>query len=106
MAGPYQLSNGAVMNHPYPFGPSNAAQCAAGFTATPATIDPKNPYNQSYVCTANTSAPICSPGFKLVPVYLPAQAPGQLFGPLSPTSPVTMKNGHLVYTCQEPPQLQ
>jgi hypothetical protein len=104
MAEPYQLNNGGVINHPYPMQPSNVAQCASGFTAIPATIDPKNPYNQSYTCTA--SAIVCSPGFKPVAIYLPSQGQGQLFGPLSPSSPLTMKNGRVMYTCQEPPLIQ
>ena len=103
MAQPYQLNNG-VMNHPIPLPQSNAAECAAGFTAMPSTIDPKNPYNQVYTCTA--SAIVCSPGFKPVAVYLPPQQQGQLFGPLSPASPLTMKNGRVMYTCQEPPLIK
>jgi hypothetical protein len=92
-----------VNRMPYPVLPSNVARCAPGFTAVPATIDPKNPYGQSYVCM--TSAPVCSPGFQLVAVYLPP-APGQLVGPVSPSSPLTMRNGRVIYTCAEPPRLQ
>jgi hypothetical protein len=97
MALPYSAT--VMRPTPYPI-VSNVAQCAAGFTAMPATINPAQPYNQSYVCTA--SAIVCSPSFKPVAVYLPAQAPGQLFGPLSPSSPLTLKNGRVVYTCEQP----
>ncbi|MDE2135095.1 MAG: hypothetical protein KGJ49_10915 [Alphaproteobacteria bacterium] len=98
-----QFSNSTVMNHPYPYpGPlSNVAQCPVGFTAMPATIDPKNPYGQSYTCTG--PAAVCSPGFKLVPSVagtIPG-GPGQ-FGTTIYGSPVTLKNGRMVYTCSEP----
>ncbi len=81
---------------------SNAARCAAGFTAAPGTIDPKNPYNQSYVCTG--PAIVCSPGFKpqdSVAGTVPGQNGG--FGQTIYGSPVTIKNGRMVYTCAEPP---
>lgn len=96
-----QLTNSAMMNHPYPYPQSNVALCPAGFTAAPATINPQQPYNQSYTCTG--PAAVCSPGFKLVPSVagtIPG-GPGQ-FGQTIFGSPVTLKNGRMVYTCSEP----
>jgi len=39
----------------------NVPACAAGFTATPSTIDGASVYNQSYTCTG--PAIVCSPHF-------------------------------------------
>jgi len=88
---------------PIPVGNPNAAQCAAGFTANPSTIDGANPYNQSYTCTGPTI--VCSPKFKpqdSVAGTVPPQN-GQLLGQTIYGSPVTIKGGRMVYTCAEPP---
>ena len=95
-ADPYGVYNGPIYKGPVPFN-SNAA-CTAGFTAQPATIT-QAPYNQSYVCTAQ--AIVCSPGFSPLTVYLPPSS-GQLVGPISPASPITLEHGHPMYTCVEP----
>ena len=51
-----------VVKGPIRVGNPNAAACAVGFTAAPATINAANSYNQSYVCTGPTI--VCSPSFK------------------------------------------
>lgn len=93
---------GQVERGPIQLGNPNASACAAGFTANPATINSKNPYNQSYTCTGPTI--VCSPGFKpqdLVAGTIPGS--GQSFGQTIYGSPVTIKGGRMVYTCAEPP---
>jgi len=92
-------SMSATPMHVAPIGLGNYGACTAGFS-TGTTIDPSQPYNQSYVCTAGLI--VCSPGFAPVVVYLPAQGQGELLGPVSPASPIAMKNGHPIYTCQGP----
>jgi hypothetical protein len=84
-----------------PHGDPNAAACAAGFTANPSTIQGSNPYSQSYTCTG--PAIVCSYHFTAQPSVagtIPGQ--GQSFGQTIYGSPVTIKGGHMVYTCAEP----
>jgi len=97
---PMQVYQGPIeIGHGNP----NAAACAAGFTASPSTIQGSNPYDQSYTCTGPTI--VCSAHFSpedSVAGTIPA-APGQLLGQTIYGSPITMKGGHMVYTCVEPP---
>lgn len=92
------INNGGVIYHP---APSPVAQCAAGFSANPSTIKPTQQYNQYYTCTG--PAIVCSPGFKAqnaVAGTVPGS--GGSFGTTVYGSPVTIKNGRMVYTCAEP----
>jgi|HubBroStandDraft_1064217.scaffolds.fasta_scaffold52255_2 hypothetical protein len=98
----------ALANEPILPGPNhivlgnpNVAQCAAGFTAKPATINAANPYGQAYTCTGPVI--VCSPRFTAQPSVagtIPG-GPGQ-FGQTIYGSPVTIKSGRMVYTCAEP----
>lgn len=91
-----------VVRGPVRVGNPNAAACAVGFTAAPATINAANPYNQSYVCTGPTI--VCSPSFKAqdsIAGTAPSTNGG--FGTTIYGSPVTIKGGRMVYTCAQPP---
>jgi hypothetical protein len=83
------------------------SMCPAGWVANPAHIDPNNPYGQSYTCTGPRI--VCNRYFKPVPPIVgsvPGTAPPGQFA--IPTnfygSPVIiLPNGHMQYTCAEPP---
>ena len=74
------------------------ATCAAGFKANPAHINPMVHNGQHYTCTGPTI--VCSPGFTAQETQ--TYPPGGGFKPIM-GSPVTISNGHMVYTCAEPP---
>ena len=74
------------------------AICAAGFDASPTTINGSEQYNQRYKCTGPKIK--CSEGFH--PVGSPVPVTGPIGGSTDSGPPVTIKDGRMVYTCAEP----
>jgi len=77
--------------------------CPAGFTASPSTYNPKQPYNQSYTCTGPVMH--CMTGFNLDKQalgYGPPPSGGMIGTPIYGSGIVLDSAGRIAFTCRQP----